>query len=132
MTLPELPIRIATAGIRAAAGRFGSITWVILAVIVGGGVIWYCNQPPERREKITKVASQIGTQLLTEFDMATDGVQQARLQLRACVVPRPEQRSTLSAILRELAMSPESLSVEQLAELHALPARPSAAELRAF
>jgi len=63
---------------------------------------------------------------------ATDGVHQARLQLRACAVPKPERRSTLSAILREMAMSPESLSAEQLAGLIAPPLRPKVADLRAF
>jgi len=41
---------------------------VILAVIGVGGIIWYRRQSPERREKITKVAGQIGTHLLNEYE----------------------------------------------------------------
>jgi hypothetical protein len=52
--------------------------------------------------------------------------------LRACVVPRPEQRSAVSAILRELALAEESLSTQQLAELLDPPVRPSVADLRAW
>jgi hypothetical protein len=52
--------------------------------------------------------------------------------LRACVVPRPEQRSTASAILRELALAEESLSAQQLAELLDPPVRPPVADLRAW
>jgi hypothetical protein len=101
-------------------------------IAVRAAALWYRRQPPERREKISKVAGQIGSHLLNEYEKATDGVHQARLPLRACAVPKPEQRSTLSAILRELAMSPESLSAEQLAELLAPPLRPKVADLRAF
>jgi len=97
--------------------RIGPVAWVIVAVLSGGGIYWYLRQPPERREKISKVAVQAGTHLLNEFERATDGILQVRLQLRASVVPRPEQRTPVSAILRELALSAESLSAQQLAEL---------------
>jgi hypothetical protein len=115
--LSELPVRAAAATMKLATKRIGPTAWVILGVIVAGGIYWYCRQPPEHRERITKVAGEIGSHLLTEFGKAADGVQQARLQLRACVVPRPEERSVVSSIVRELAMSPESLSAQELAEL---------------
>ena len=130
--LPALPVRVVGAGMKWATDRIGPVAWVIVAVLIGGGIYWYCKQPPERREKISKVAGQIGTHLLSEYEKATDGVQQARLQLRACVVPRPEQRSAVSAILRELALSEYSLSAQQLAELLAPSVRPPVADLRAF
>jgi hypothetical protein len=57
---------------------------------------------------------------------------QGRLQLRAGLVPRPEKRSTASAILRELARSPESLSVQQLADQLDASVRPPVADLRAY
>lgn len=130
--LPALPVRAAAAGMKWATGRIGPVAWVIAGVLIGGGIYWYCKQPPERREKISTVAGQIGTHLLSEYEKATDGVQQARLQLRACVVPRPEQRSPASAILRELALSQDSLSAQQLAELLGPSVRPPVADLRAF
>jgi hypothetical protein len=48
------------------------------------------------------------------------------------VVPKPEHRTPTSAILRELALSPESLSAAQLAELLDPSVRPSVPEIRAF
>ena len=46
--------------------------------------------------------------------------------------PRPEQRTIGSAILRELALSPESLSAQQLAELLAPSGGHRSTDLRAF
>jgi len=85
-----------------------------------------------RRDRIRKVAGEIGTHLLENYGTAAAGVYQARLQLRACMVPRPGRRTPASAILRELALSPESLSAAQLAELLDPALRPSVADLRAF
>ena len=130
--LPELPVRAAAATIKWATSRIGPVAWLILGVMATGGIYWYCQQPAERRDRINNVTGQIGSHLLTEFGKAADGVQQARLQLRACVVPRPEERSIVSSILRELALSPESLSAEELAGLLAPRARPSVTDLRAF
>jgi hypothetical protein len=47
-------------------------------------------------------------------------------------VPKPEHRTSTSAILRELALSPESLSAAQLAELFVPSERPAVADIRAF
>lgn len=63
---------------------------------------------------------------------ATSEMQAARLQLRAGVVPGPAERTPTSAVLRKLAMSEESLSAQQLADLLDPPPRPPVAQLRAF
>ena len=97
-----------------------------------GGIYWYRKQPPERRERIKEIAGDIGTHFMREYADATGVVQQARLKLRANLVPKPEQRSTASAILRELAVAPESLSAQQLADLLDAPLRPRVADLRAY
>jgi hypothetical protein len=78
------------------------------------------------------VAGEISTHVFEEYAKATAGVQQARVELRACVVPGPEYRSSASAMLRELAISRESLSAQQLAELVDPSLRPSVANLRAY
>jgi hypothetical protein len=130
--LPALPVRVAGATMGWATDRIGPAAWVILGVLVAGGVYWYFQQPPERRDRINEAAGQIGSHLLTEFGKAAGGVQQARLQLRACMVPRPGQRSSVSAIVRELALSPESLSAQQLSELLTPGVRLPVADLRAF
>jgi hypothetical protein len=57
---------------------------------------------------------------------------QARLQLRASLVPKPEQRTPASAIVRELAISRDSLSGVQLAALLDTSVRPPVAKIRAF
>ena len=130
--LPELPVRAAAATLKWATNRFGPVAWLIVVGIAAGGIYWYFRQPAERRDVISDIAGQIGSHLLTEFGKAADGVQQARLQLRACVVPRPEERRIVSSLLRELALSPESLSAQELAGLLAPRARPSVTDLRAF
>jgi hypothetical protein len=130
--LPELPLRVAGAAMEWATEKIGPWAWMILGVVVAGGIYWYCKQPPERRDRIKSAADQVATHVMQEYSKAADGVYQARLQLRACMVPKPEHRTPTSAILRELALSPESLSAAQLAELFDPSARPSVAEIRAF
>jgi hypothetical protein len=99
-------------------------------VLAGGGIYWYCKQPPERRERIKQVAGDIGTRYLQEYRAAAEVAHQGRVLLQACMVPRPEQRSTASAILRELALAEGSLPAQQLAELLDPPVRLSVASLR--
>ena len=130
--IPAAPVMAAGAAVKWASDRFGPVAWLILGVLIGGGVYWYRKQPPELRERVKQVAGEIGTRLLKEYGTAADGVNRARVLLRACVVPRPEQRTPVSAILRELAISPESLSAQQLADLLDPSVRPSVVGLRAF
>ena len=130
--VPTLPVRAVGAAAQWASERIGPAAWVILGLIVTGGVYLYFKQPQERRERIKEVAGDIGTHVLKEYAKATAEVQQARLQLRACAVPKPENRSPASAILRELAISQDSLSAQQLAELLDPTMRPSVTDLRAY
>lgn len=130
--VPTAPVLAVGATAKWASERVGPAAWVILGLLVAGGTYLYFTQPQEERERIKKVAGEIGTQLLEEYAKATAKVQRARVQLRACVVPKPEDRSPESAILRELAMSQESLSAQQLAELLDPSLRPSVADLRAY
>jgi hypothetical protein len=130
--LPELPARVAVGAFKWAYERIGPVTWVLVAVLVGGGIYWYCKQPPKRRERIKQVAGDIGASYLKQAGGAAEVAHQGRVLLRACVVPRPEQRGTASAILRELALAEESLSAEQLAELLDPSVRPPTADLRAW
>jgi hypothetical protein len=130
--IPGIPARAATAGMKWAIGRIGPWAWVITAAATAGGIWWFCRQPPERREKIVTVARQVGTHLLDEYGRGAEFVLAAQRRLRGCVVPRPEQRTIVSAIVREMAMSAEALSAQQLAGLLDSPVRPQVAELRAF
>lgn len=130
--VPALPFRVAGAAMGWATEKIGPAAWVILGVVVAGSVYWYAKQPPERRERIRTVAGQVATHVMSEYSETADGVYQARLQLRACMVPKPEHRTSTSAILRELALAPESLSAAQISELLDPAVRPSIAEIRAF
>jgi hypothetical protein len=105
---------------------------VILGLVVAGGAYWYSKQLPERRDNIKRVVASIGTHVMNEYGAVADEVYQARVQLRACMVPKPQDRTSVSAIMRELALAPESLSAAQLAPLVDLRLRPSVADLRAF
>ncbi len=115
-----------------ASEKIGPWAWIIFGLLVLGGVVIYKRQPQERREKIKKVASQVGVALLDEAMKATAEVHLATAQLRACVVPGPSNRVPESAILRELAMAEESLSAQQLVDLLDESVRPSVARLRAY
>lgn len=130
--LPALPLRVAGVTMEWATEKLGSWAWAILGVVFAGGIYWYCKQPPERRDQIKSVAGQVANHVMQEYGKLTDDVYQARLQLRACMVPKPEHRTSTSAILRELALSPESLSAAQLAELFVPSERPAVADIRAF
>jgi hypothetical protein len=129
--IPALPIQAAGATVKWALQRFGSATWLAIGLLVAGGVYLYLDQAPERRERIKKVAAGIGTHLLEQYAAATAEVRQARAELVACLVPEPVYRSPASAMLRELALSYESLSAQQLAELIKPELRPAVADLRA-
>lgn len=130
--IPTAPVLAVGATAKWASERIGPAAWVILGLLIAGGTYLYIKQPQEQREGIKEVAGEIGAQVLEEYEKATAGVQQARVQLRACVVPKPEDRSRASAILRGLAMSQESLSAQQLSELLDPSLRPSVAYLRAY
>jgi predicted nucleic acid-binding protein len=132
LAVPALPFRIAGATMSWATEKIGNYAWVILGLVVAGGAYWYLKQPPERRETIKKAAASIGTYVMNEYNVAAGDVYQARLTLRASMVPKPQDRTPVSAIIRELALSSESLSAAQLAELLDPTVRPSVADIRAF
>jgi hypothetical protein len=132
IVVPALPVRIAGATMNWAAGKIGNYAWVILGLAVAGGIYWYFKQPAERRDAIKEAAGSIGTHVIEQYGAAAQVVYQGRVKLRACMVPRPENRTPVSAILRELALSPASLSAAQIAELLDPKVRPSVADIRAF
>jgi hypothetical protein len=132
MMVPAVPAQAAGAAFKWSYDRIGPATWLILGVLIGGGIYWYRKQPQERRERIKQVAGDIGASYLQQYGAAAEVAYRGRLLLRACAVPRPEQRSTVSAILRELALAEEALSAQQLADLLDPPVRPPVADLRAW
>jgi hypothetical protein len=130
--VPAAPALAAGGALRWASARFGPAAWVGAGLLAAGGIYWYRKQPPGRRGQLRQSAAAIGGRLLEEFCVAAGGAGQARLALRATVVPAPGQRTPAAAILRELATSAESLSAQQLAGLLDPSMRPAAASIRAF
>ncbi len=131
--VPAAPVQLAVAGGKWAAERIGPKTvWALLIAAAAGGVLWYCAQPTDLRERIKDVAGTLVTHYAAEFDVAVSAVTRARADLNALLVPGPEQRAMTSAILRELAIAPEPLSAQQLVSLLDEPLRPRVAELRAL
>ena len=131
LMVPALPITIAGATGKWAAEKIGPGAWLILAVLVAGGIFFYLRQPEDRRERIKEFAGKAGAYLLDEYTAATAEVAKGRLELHACLVPKPEVRSGTSAVLRELAVAPKSLSAQQLVELVDHSLRPPVPALRA-
>ena len=130
--VPALPVRLIGGTAKWVSEKIGPAAWVVLVVIVVGGIWLYFRQPLERRERIKEVGGKVGTFLLDEYMDAATEVGKARVELHACLVPKPDERSRMSAVLRELAMSPDSLSAQQLADLISPALRPRVAELREY
>jgi hypothetical protein len=133
VALPAAPVRLAVAGSKWACDRIGPVAFgAILIAAAAGGIWWYTRQPEERREQIKDAVSTVGKFYTANYVVAAQAVSEARASLRGSLVPRPAQRSVTSAILRELAISPGSLSAQQLAGQLAPSLRPSVTDLRAF
>jgi hypothetical protein len=131
--VPAMPFRAAGMAFNWASAKIGRpATWVIIAVLAFGLAVAYFTQPEERKAKIKQVTAEIGKSYLDELTVVTANVQSARVQIRANVVPGPEKRSATSAVLRELALSDDSLSAQQVAELLDEQVRPPVASVRAF
>jgi hypothetical protein len=132
MVVPVAPF-VAVAGItKWASEKIGPWAWVALAsLLIAGGVIYY-RQPDERREKIRAGAVEVGKVVLEQITEATTEVAGVRAQLRARIVAGPATRSPGSAILRELALSDQSLSAQQLADRLEDSVRPPVPKLRDY
>jgi hypothetical protein len=130
--VPAVPFVAAGQITKWASEKIGPWAWAALAaLLIAGGVI-YLRQPDERRAKIRAAAAEAGMAVLEQITGASTEVQAARAQLRARIVAGPATRSPGSAILRELALSQDSLSAQQLADRLAAPVRPSVPRLRAY
>jgi hypothetical protein len=130
--VPAAPVMAIGGAAKWASKKIGPAAWLLLGTLAVGGVWLYFRQPQERREGIKEAAVKVGAALFDELEKASAEMMAARVQLRAGVVPGPAERTPTSAVLRELAMSEESLSAQQLADLLDPPQRPPVAELRAF
>ena len=130
--LPAAPV-LAVGGVtKWAADRVGPAAYVILAVLVVGGIYLYRKQPEERKETIRNFAVESGKFLMEQANQAMATVNNAEEQLGACLVPGPEKRSPVSAVLRHLAFADSSMSAQQLCDALDDTVRPAVPDLRAF
>jgi hypothetical protein len=115
-----------------AADRIGPAAYLILAVLVVGGIYLYRKQPEERKETIRNFAVESGKFLMEQANQAMATVNNAEGQLGACLVPGPENPAPVSAVLRHLALADSSMSAQQLCDVLDDSVRPTVANLRAF
>ena len=115
-TAPVIPVVAIGAGTKWVSEKIGPVAWVLLGALIAGGVVFYRNQPEEKREAIRAFAKDAGNLLLEHYSEAVQHVTVAETQLTACVVPSPETRSLESTVLRLLATSNNSLSAQQICD----------------
>jgi hypothetical protein len=131
-TVPAVPVVALGAGVKWAADHAGPVVWLLFGLLLLGGVVAYRSQPPERKEEAQRIAGAVGKYLLEEGVQAAGSIQQASELLDTYVVPAPEARTPTSAVFRELAMSSESMSAQQLCETLVYPEQPTVESLRPF
>ena len=131
-TIPAAPLFTVGAGAKWAAGRFGPVVWLIVGLLIIGGIVTYRLQPPERREAIKRVAGEAGRFLIEESSEAASAVDRAGQLLGTYAVPAPDRRTPTATVLRELALAPGSMSAQQLYDRLEAGGRPTVSALRAF
>lgn len=132
VTTPAIPVVGVGAGAKWAADRIGPVAYLLLAVVIGLGILYFRSQPEEKKESIKKLAGVIGNTLLEEGRRGAELASAAQRRLDACVVPAPERRTLESTAIRQVALAQEPVTAQ---ELHAMldPAgRPSVVTVRAF
>ena len=131
-TVPAAPIVAVGAGGKWVADRIGPVIWVIIGLLILGGVVAYLRQPPERKDAIKRVASEVGRFLLEEASRAANEIDDVQERFDLCVVPAPAHRTAMAVVFRELAMATESLSAQQLSDALDVSVRPAVPAIRAF
>ncbi len=131
-TVPAAPIVAVGAGAKWVADRIGPVVWVIVGLLIVGGVVAYRRQPPERKDTIKRVAGDVGRFLLEEGSRAANAIDHAQERFDSYVVPAPAHRTATAAVFRELAMGSESLSAQQLSDALDVSVRPAVSALRVF
>lgn len=130
--VPTAPVIVAGAGAKWAADRFGPLAWVAALVLIVGAVMIYQYQPQERRQRIREGAKTAGR---IYFDLANQAMAQlhaAEQALGGSAIAGPTQRTVASAVLRQLAIAPESMSAQQICDALPDDLQPSVTHLRTF
>ncbi len=130
--VPATPLIMADAGIRAAIEHIGPWACVLIALVIAGAFWLYQRQSRERRASIKKTLADGSYLLLAESQRAARSVQRSREQLDVHLVPSPERATAAAAVLRELAVAPESMSAKQLYDALGAPVRAPVGSVRDF
>lgn len=130
--VPTAPALAIGAGAKWAVDRFGPIAWVVLGLLAAGGYVAYRHQSPDRREAIRKGVGEIGRILAEEGSRAASSAYLAQELLGTYLVTAPDRQSSAAAIFRQLALSPDSMSAQQLHDSLDESVRPAIPTLRAF
>lgn len=130
MLLPAAPVALVASTAKWAIESHGLFGLLGLIVVTAGGAALYRRQSPATKERLKQTAIDVGQQWLEEGAVRIAALNQARNEVVAGVVPAPSTRSWQSAVLRQLAVSDESLSAQQLHDV--LDPSPSVVALRRF
>jgi predicted nucleic acid-binding protein len=130
--VPSAPVVVAGTGAKWAADRFGPLAWVVAVLIVAGAVMIYQYQPPERRQRLREGAKTAGRIYLEMANQAMAQLHAAEQALGGSAIGGPIQRTVASAVLRQLAVAPESMSAQQIRDGLPDELQPSVLPLRAF
>jgi hypothetical protein len=132
VTTPAVPVVAVGAGVKWAGDRLGPVAYLLLAVGISLGILYYRNQPEEKKESIKKLAGAIGNGLLEEGSRGAEFAFAAQQRLDTSVVPGPERRSLESTVIRQVASAQEPVTVQDLHATLDPASRPSVVALRAF
>ena len=132
LIVPAAPVVAVGAGAKWVADRVGPAGWFLLPLLGIGGYYIFRRQPPKRQERWKETARDLGRAFVEETSKAAEQVNQARELLNHCVVPGPENRTPISAVMRLVARSSESLSAQQICDALDDEVRPSVTDLRAY
>lgn len=105
--------------------------WVILGLLVVGGIVVYRRQRPDRKEAIKRVAARwVSSSLkrLPELPIRCS----KRVSFSAPMSYWPRAANADGAVLRELAIASNQMSAWQLCEALDDSVRPAVGSLRAF
>lgn len=130
--VPAAPVIVVGAAGKAAADRFGPLAWLVLGAALVGGVYVYTKQPIERKQKIKSTAIVIGKALLEEVGNVNAEIEVARTALAEGIVPGPVARSEISTLVREFALSTESLSAQAVWNRLDTEIKPTVDSIRQF
>lgn len=132
LILPTAPALAVGAGVKWVTDNVGPAGWLLVPLAGLCGYYLFRRQSPERQERWKGTAVDAVKAFVEIASKAADDAEQARSLLERYVVPGPEERTPISAVMRLLARSSQSMSAEQICEALRDDVRPSVARLRDY